>query len=58
MKLCKFSLFGDSELFRRRNRIRFYNSNSKLVDYIYNEEKALNEPLQNKDDNSNVIKLN
>ena len=38
--------------------IRFYNSNSKLVDYIYNEEKALNKPLQNKDDNSNVIKLN
>ena len=38
--------------------IRFYNSNSKLVDYIYNEEKDLNEPLQNKDDNSNVIKLN
>ena len=37
--------------------IRFYNSNSKLVDYIYNEEKALNEPLQNKDDDSNVIKL-
>ena len=37
--------------------IRFYNSNSKLVDYIYNEEKVLNEPLQNKDDDSNVIKL-
>ena len=38
--------------------IRFYNSNSKLVDYIYNQENDLNEPLQNKDDNSNVIKLN
>ncbi|WP_440691966.1 polysaccharide biosynthesis protein [Candidatus Pelagibacter sp. HIMB1695] len=38
--------------------IRFYNSNSELVDYIYNEEKDLNETLPNKDDKSNVIKLN
>ena len=25
--------------------IRFYNSNSELVDYIYNEDKDLNETL-------------
>src|SRR6056300_1515269 len=38
--------------------IRFYNSNSKLVDYIYNEQKDLNETSPNNDDKSNVIKLN
>jgi FlaA1/EpsC-like NDP-sugar epimerase len=38
--------------------IRFYNSNSELVDYMYHEEKDLNEILPNKDDKSNVIKLN
>ena len=38
--------------------IRFYNSNSELVDYIYNEQKDLNETLPNNDDKSNVIKLN
>ena len=38
--------------------IGLYNSNSGLVDYIYNEQKDLNKPLQNKDDDSNVIKLN
>ena len=38
--------------------IRFYHSNSKLVDYIYNEEKDLNEKLPNNEDKSNVIKLN
>jgi FlaA1/EpsC-like NDP-sugar epimerase len=38
--------------------IRFYNSNSEIVDYIYNEEKDLNETLPNNDDKSNVIKLN
>ena len=38
--------------------IRFYNSNSELVDYMYNEEKDLNETLPNNDDKSNVIKLN
>ena len=38
--------------------IRFYNSNSELVDYIYNEQKDLNEASPNNDDKSNVIKLN
>jgi FlaA1/EpsC-like NDP-sugar epimerase len=38
--------------------IRFYNSNSELVDYIYNEKKDLNETSPNNDDKSNVIKLN
>ncbi|MDC1166323.1 nucleoside-diphosphate sugar epimerase/dehydratase [Candidatus Pelagibacter sp.] len=38
--------------------IRFYNSNSELVDYIYNEQKDLNEISPNNDDKSNVIKLN
>ena len=38
--------------------IRFYNSNSELVDYIYNEQKDLNETSPNNDDKSNVIKLN
>ena len=38
--------------------IRHYNSNSELVDYVYKGQKDLNEPVQNKDDNSNVIKLN
>jgi FlaA1/EpsC-like NDP-sugar epimerase len=38
--------------------IRFYNSNSELVDYIYNEQKDLKETLPNNDDKSNVIKLN
>ena len=38
--------------------IRFYNSNSELVDYIYNEQKDLNEISANNDDKSNVIKLN
>jgi FlaA1/EpsC-like NDP-sugar epimerase len=38
--------------------IRYYNSNSELVDYMYHEEKDLNEILPNKDDKSNVIKLN
>jgi len=38
--------------------IRFYNSNSELVDYIYNEQKDLKDILPNKDDKSNIIKLN
>ena len=38
--------------------IRFYNSNSELVDYIYNEQKDLNETSPNNDNKSNVIKLN
>jgi len=38
--------------------IRFYNSNSELVDYIYNEQKNLMSILPNKDDKNNVIKLN
>ena len=38
--------------------IRFYNSNSELIDYIYNEQKDLNETSPNKGDKSNVIKLN
>jgi len=38
--------------------IRFYNSNSELVDYIYKEQKVLNEISPNNDDKSNVIKLN
>tara|TARA_B100000900_G_scaffold315718_1_gene274634 strand:- start:3014 stop:4975 length:1962 start_codon:yes stop_codon:yes gene_type:complete len=38
--------------------IRFYNSNSELVDHIYNEEKNLNETFPKKDDKSNIIKLN
>ena len=38
--------------------IRFYNSNSELVDYIYIEEKKANETLSSKDEKSNVIKLN
>ena len=37
--------------------IRFYNSNSELVDYMYNEKKDLNEASPNNDDKSNVIKL-
>ena len=38
--------------------IRFYNSNSELVDYIYKEQQYLNETSPNKDDKNNVIKLN
>ena len=38
--------------------IRFYNSNSEIVDYIYNEQQDLKDTLLNKDDKSNVIKLN
>jgi FlaA1/EpsC-like NDP-sugar epimerase len=38
--------------------IRFYNSNSKLVDYIYNEEKYLNESFPINNHKSKVIKLN
>jgi len=38
--------------------IRFYNSNSELVDYIYNEQKDLSETLLINDDKNNVIKLN
>ena len=38
--------------------IRFYSSNSELVDYIYNEQKDFDETLHTKDDKSNVIKLN
>jgi len=38
--------------------IRYYNSNSELVDYIYNAQKDLNETSINNDDKSNVIKLN
>ena len=38
--------------------IRFYNSNSELVDYIHNEQQDLNEILPKKDDKSNIIKLN
>jgi len=38
--------------------IRFYNPNSELVDYIYNEQKDLNETSPNNDDKSNVIQLN
>ena len=38
--------------------IRFYNSNSELVDYIHNEQKDLKDTLPNKDDKNNVIKLN
>jgi len=38
--------------------IKFYNSNSDLVDYIYNEQKDLNELPSNNDNKSNVIKLN
>ena len=37
--------------------IRFYNSNSELVDYIYNEQKDLNGTSPNNDDKSNVIRL-
>ena len=37
--------------------IRFYNSNSKLVDYIYIEEKNLLEKSSKKDDESNIIKF-
>src|SRR5210317_1354598 len=37
--------------------IRFYNSNSELVDYIYNEDKNLNKTSPNNDDKNNVIKL-
>ena len=38
--------------------IRFYNSNSEIVDYIYNEEKDLKDKFPNKDDKSNIIKFN
>ena len=38
--------------------IRFYNSNSELVDYIYNEKQDLNETLQNEENKSNIIKFN
>ena len=38
--------------------IRFYNYRSELVDYIYNEEKNLNEILPYKDNKRNVIKFN
>ena len=38
--------------------IRFYNSNSEIVDYIYNEENNLKDKLPIKNDNSNVVKLN
>ena len=38
--------------------IKFYNSNSELVDYIHNEQQDLNEILPKKDDKSNIIKLN
>ena len=47
--------------FRNKNLLgvkEFYNSNSDLVDYIYNEQKDLNELPSNNDNKSNVIKLN
>jgi FlaA1/EpsC-like NDP-sugar epimerase len=38
--------------------IRFYNSNSDLVDYIYNEDKDLNQTLPSKDYKNNIVNLN
>ena len=38
--------------------IRFYNSNTELVDCMYIEEKDLNKTFLNKNHKSNVIKLN
>ena len=37
--------------------IMFYNSNTEIVDYIYNEQKNLKDKLSTKDDKSNVIKF-
>ncbi len=38
--------------------IRYYNSSTELVDYIYNQQKDLNETSPNNDDKNNVIKFN
>ena len=38
--------------------IRNYNSNTKIVDHIYNEQKNSDKTLFNKDDKTNVIKFN
>ena len=40
------------------NTIRFYNSNSEIVDFIYNEQKNSTDILSNKDNKSNIVKLN
>jgi FlaA1/EpsC-like NDP-sugar epimerase len=37
--------------------IRFYNSNTQIIDYIYNNQSELKDTLSNKDDNNNIVKL-